>query len=115
MTIAPSDAHAELHPAVEYEQLQQPNLREQCMNPTTRERIRELADRLPPDATMEDAIERLVFLTKIDRGIAEANAGKLADHEEVERELGRSPVGWSQNAGEVMRRGALTLPQTRQR
>jgi predicted transcriptional regulator len=57
------------------------------MTPTTRERIREVADRLPPDATIEDAIERLVFLTKIDRGLAEANAGRLMDHDEVEREF----------------------------
>ena len=33
--------------------------------------------------------ERLVFLTKIDRGLTEANAGQLIDHEEVEREFGR--------------------------
>jgi predicted transcriptional regulator len=59
------------------------------MTPTTKERIREVADRLPPDATIEDAIERLVFLTKIDRGLTEANAGQLIGHEEVEREFGR--------------------------
>ncbi len=59
------------------------------MTPTTKDRIRELADRLPPDATIEDAIERLVFLKKIDRGLAEANAGQLVDHDEVEREFRR--------------------------
>ena len=80
MTIALSSAHAEFHPDDECEKLQQANLREHCMTPTTKERIRELAHGLPPEATMEDAIERLVFLTKIDRGLAEANAGKLVDH-----------------------------------
>lgn len=59
------------------------------MTPTTKDRIRELADRLPPDATIEDAIERLVFLKKIDRGLAEAHAGQLVDHDEVERAFRR--------------------------
>ena len=48
-----------------------------------------VADELPSDATLEDAIERLVFLAKIDRGLAEADAGKLVDHAEVEREFTR--------------------------
>ena len=81
-------ARAELRPDGESEKLQNV-LQEPRMTPTTKERIREVADRLPPDATIEDAIERLVFLTKIDRGLTEANAGQLIDHEEVEREFGR--------------------------
>jgi predicted transcriptional regulator len=59
------------------------------MTPTTKERVRALADQIPPEATLEDAIERLVFLTKIDRGLAEADAGKLIDHDDVEREFTR--------------------------
>jgi predicted transcriptional regulator len=57
------------------------------MTPTTKDRVRALADQLPPEATLEDAIERLVFLTKIDRGLAEADAAKLVDHDDVEREF----------------------------
>jgi len=57
--------------------------------PTIKERVRAVADQLPADATLEDAIERLVFLAKIDRGLAEADAGKLIDHDEVEREFVR--------------------------
>lgn len=41
--------------------------------PTTKDRVRAVADQLPADATLEDAIERLVFLAKIDRGLAEAD------------------------------------------
>ena len=59
------------------------------MTPTTKDRIRALADQLPAEATMEDAIEQLIFLAKIDRGLAEADAGKLVDHDEVEREFTR--------------------------
>ncbi len=43
---------------------------------------------LPPDATFEDAIERLVFLAKIDEGLAELDAGKGIPHDEAKRRLG---------------------------
>ena len=59
------------------------------MTPTTKDRIRALADQLPAEATMKDAIEQLIFLAKIDRGLAEADAGKLVDHDEVAREFTR--------------------------
>ena len=53
-----------------------------------RDRLRQMADQLPPEATLEDAIERLVFLSKIERGLAEADAGQVIPHEEVRRQLG---------------------------
>lgn len=45
-------------------------------------------ERLPPDATFDDAIERLVFLAKIEAGLAELDAGKGIPHDEVKRRLG---------------------------
>jgi predicted transcriptional regulator len=42
---------------------------------------------LPADATIEDAIERLVLLAKIDRGLAQVRDGKALDHAEVKRRL----------------------------
>ena len=56
--------------------------------PTARERILEALQDLPDDATFDDAIERLVFLAKIDAGLAERDAGKGIPHEEVKRRLG---------------------------
>lgn len=56
---------------------------------TTRDRIIEALKDLPPDATVDDAIERLVFLAKIDEGLAELDAGKGVPHEEVKRRFGR--------------------------
>jgi len=38
---------------------------------------------LPSDATVEDAMERLYFLAKIERGLADADAGRVVPHEEV--------------------------------
>ena len=56
--------------------------------PTARERILEALRDLPDDATFDDAIERLIFLSKIDAGLAEPDAGKGIPHEEVKRRLG---------------------------
>jgi hypothetical protein len=55
--------------------------------PTARERILEALQDLPDDATFDDAIERLVFLAKIDAGLVELDAGKSIPHEEVKRRL----------------------------
>ena len=54
---------------------------------TTRDKILDAVRQLPPDATVEDAIERLVFLAKIERGLAQADAGQLIPHEEAKRRL----------------------------
>jgi predicted transcriptional regulator len=55
---------------------------------TKRDRIIEALQDLPPDATLDDAIERLVFLAKIDAGLAELDAGEGIPHDEVKRRLG---------------------------
>jgi len=55
---------------------------------TVREQIMRALEGLPPDATFEDAIERLVFLAKIDAGLAELDAGNSIPHDEAKRRLG---------------------------
>ena len=55
---------------------------------TTRDRILEALQDLPPDATFEEAIERLVFLAKIEAGLVELDAGEGIPHDEVKRRLG---------------------------
>jgi predicted transcriptional regulator len=55
---------------------------------SVRDQIKHVLDELPPDVTFEDAIERLVFLAKIDAGLAELDAGHGVPHDEVKRRLG---------------------------
>jgi predicted transcriptional regulator len=55
---------------------------------TTKERILEVLRGLPPDATVEDAIERLVFMAKVEEGLAQLDAGQGIPHEEVKRRFG---------------------------
>jgi predicted transcriptional regulator len=44
-------------------------------------------EKLPADATLEDAIERLVLLAKTEHGLAELDAGQGVDHAEAKRQL----------------------------
>src|SRR6266516_1868911 len=43
---------------------------------------------LQAKATVEDAIERLVFLAKVREGLAQLDAGQSLDHDAVKRRLG---------------------------
>jgi predicted transcriptional regulator len=52
---------------------------------SAKQRVLEAIEKLPADATLEDAIERLVILAKIERGLAELDAGQGIDHSEAKR------------------------------
>ena len=54
---------------------------------TAKQKVLEAIERLPADATLEDAIERLVLLAKLERGLAELDAGQGIDHSEAKRRL----------------------------
>jgi predicted transcriptional regulator len=56
--------------------------------PSTKQLIRDAVEKLPADATVEDAMERLYLLAKIERGLAQADAGETLSHEEVRARLG---------------------------
>lgn len=51
----------------------------------TRDRIIDLLRELPADATIDDAIKKLIFVAQIERGIAELDAGQGVPHDEVKR------------------------------
>ena len=58
------------------------------MSPSNaKDKVLELVEQLPPDATIEDAMERLYFLAKIERGLAEVDAGNTVPHSEAKRRL----------------------------
>lgn len=52
-------------------------------SPHLKQRVLDAVETLPADATIEDAIERLVFLAKVERGLAQAEAGQLIPHDEM--------------------------------
>jgi len=55
---------------------------------STKERILDALRTLPADATVDDAIERLVFIARVEEGLAQLDAGQGIAHEEVKRRFG---------------------------
>jgi predicted transcriptional regulator len=51
--------------------------------PQVKSEIVRVIQDLPEDATVEDAIERLYFLAKVERGLEQSNAGESMSHEEI--------------------------------
>lgn len=54
---------------------------------STKKKLIEVIENLPPDATVEDAMERLYFLAKVQRGLEQADAGDTIPHDEAKKRL----------------------------
>ncbi|HEY7215679.1 MAG TPA: hypothetical protein VIC28_13695 [Thermoanaerobaculia bacterium] len=54
---------------------------------TVKEEVRDLAERLPEDATWDDAMYELYVRQKIAAGLRAADEGRVVPHEEVKRRL----------------------------
>ena len=55
---------------------------------TAKDLLKEAAERLPENASVEDAMERLLFLAKIEKGKVDAEAGRTISHDDMKRRLG---------------------------
>jgi predicted transcriptional regulator len=55
----------------------------------TKELVLEAVKDLPDDAPVEDAMERLLLLAKIERGIEQADAGNTISHEQLKQRLAK--------------------------
>ena len=55
----------------------------------TKQDILRVLEDLPDDATVEEAIDRLVYLYKIERGIADAKAGRTFSQEEAKARMAK--------------------------
>jgi predicted transcriptional regulator len=53
-----------------------------------KQRILDALSDLADDATVEEAIERLYFLAKVEKGLAQLDAGQSLDHDEMKRRFG---------------------------
>ena len=54
---------------------------------STKDRLIEAMQQLPPDTTIEQAMEHLYFLAKVQRGVQQADAGQTISHEDARRRL----------------------------
>ena len=69
------------------------------MSLTAKQLLREAVERLPEDATVEDAMDRLYFVAKVARGLEAANRGDVVTHEEARRILLDDPNAASSRGG----------------
>ncbi len=44
---------------------------------------------LPDNASIEDAMERLLFLAKVERGLQEADSGRTISHAQVKERMSK--------------------------
>jgi len=54
---------------------------------TKKELMIRALEELPDDAEFDDAIDRLLYLAGIERGLADAEAGRLISHEELLQQI----------------------------
>ena len=55
------------------------------MEATEKQRAIDALKALPDEATLEDAIERLCFIAKIEEGLRQSHAGQVVSHDEVKK------------------------------
>lgn len=56
---------------------------------TIREKVIQAVQDLPEDASVEDAMERLLLLAKIERGIQQADSGQTVAHPQVKERMAK--------------------------
>ena len=56
-----------------------------------KQQILKLIEQLPDDASVEDAIDRLYLLYKIEKGLRQADRGELISQEEARQHMARWP------------------------
>lgn len=49
----------------------------------------EVIESLPEDASLDDVMERLYFIAKVQRGLTQIEEGRVVPHEQVKRRFGR--------------------------
>ena len=56
---------------------------------TVKEKVIHAVQDLPEDASIEDAMERLFFLSKIEKGIQQADSGQTLSHAQVRERMAK--------------------------
>ena len=54
---------------------------------TVKEQLARMIEDLPDDATIEDAMQRLLYPAKIERGIQQADMGRTIPHAQVKKRM----------------------------
>ncbi|MGK2857999.1 MAG: hypothetical protein ACSLFQ_12415 [Thermoanaerobaculia bacterium] len=54
--------------------------------PTAKARVAAILDRLPDDSTLDQILQEIAFIRMIERGVRDADAGRVVSHEDVVRD-----------------------------
>jgi len=54
---------------------------------TTKQKVLKAVKSLPEDASFEDAMEKLLFLAKIEKGLEQSDSGKAVPHSIVKQKM----------------------------
>jgi len=55
---------------------------------TIREKVRDLAEHLPPNATWDDVMYQVAMRRSVEQGLKESDAGQTIPHEDILKEFG---------------------------
>ena len=56
---------------------------------TAKQKVMKMVRDLPANASIEDAMERLLFLAKIEKGLEQADSGQTLSHAKVKEKMAR--------------------------
>lgn len=56
---------------------------------TTKQKVIKAVRGLPANASIEDVMEKLLFLAKVEKGLAQADAGETIPHDKVRQKMKR--------------------------
>ena len=54
---------------------------------SVKEKVLKAVQELPQEVTFEDAIEKLYFLSKVEKGLQQADEGRTVTHEEAKQRM----------------------------
>jgi predicted transcriptional regulator len=56
---------------------------------TAKEKVMQVVKGLPDDASYEDAMEKLYFLAKVEKGLLQADSGRAIPHSRVKERMAK--------------------------
>jgi predicted transcriptional regulator len=75
-----------------------------CPRKRTSKRAIEAIQALPDTATIDEAIERLFFIAKVDEGLRQSRNGEVVSHDEVKKRFLRRPPSSGRELKQISRR-----------
>lgn len=78
------------------------------MKMQVKQSVQALLDRLPEDCSLDDVQYHLYVLQSIERGQADAKAGRTISHQEVARELRKK---WLVDSADVRNKRIVSIPR----